>query len=726
VEMQAPETGSDRIETLLLELARVHQWTAMYASGHPFLLERVGFLHASLVAQAPNEPSGVLLFGIARDKVLYRDRFFEARNSLVSAFAEGLYRHHVATIGFTHEVTPEGTIYFFRCLRDLQTGKIEEIPEGYLQLKGIRGILLSSVNYKDVLSREIIDRNSAAEAGSREEELWRALLESHEEEDISESWIAEELAEFPEIIPAILQRAREHVARLLSFPAPGNPPRRRKSAEQGGERLAGGGFTGSGVAAEDKAVSGRERSAAGRGPGGRVSPEVLRRMFQRLGQTLKALPEERRKRVLECITEGVEGGEGGGPGFGPGGEAESEDFCFSLASSLSDGYSDAEFLEILAGLLSLERKGGKRLLRAFRVIAEARDMEGSLVPLLDSWSKEGHHAKSYYTGKTWETVQRLLLDRSEEAYLGGDHSKFLESLSGAGVPHGKERKTARDFDPALAPFFDPKAIRRKRVAVLLDLLPQKMEEAEFLELLSSIREEIPGMLEGGEFALLKGTLEAVDAAGKGDSAVRGAAVSKTMAAVDFLRLVEISLSGPGAAGECGEGQELLVRLGAFTADPLLDRLLGEPDKGRRRVLLSLLVRIGEPAVPSIAKRLQNLPWYFLRNLCFLLGEIGAPAAVPGLVRMLGHKEHRVRREVVQALGKLRATDPDAVTLLGKILLAESLFASAKEEPIRIDAASALFRIGGSEALSYLHRGKACRRPAVRTHCEALLRTKGPD
>lgn len=172
--------------------------------------------------------------------------------------------------------------------------------------------------------------------------------------------------------------------------------------------------------------------------------------------------------------------------------------------------------------------------------------------------------------------------------------------------------------------------------------------------------------------------------------------------------------------------ELLVRHGAFAADPLLDRLLVEPDKATRRVLLTLLVRIGEPAVPSIVKRVQDLPWYFLRNLSFLLGEIGTPAAVPWLVRILGHKEYRVRRESIQALGKLRATDPDAVSALGRILLAESLFASPKEESVRIDAASALFRVGGVEALSYLHRGKACRRAAIREHCDALLRTRGRE
>ena len=689
MEVQGQDTGSERIEQLLLDIARVHKWTGLYAPGHPFLGERVLSLHAGLVEQAAREPSGTLLLGVLRDKVMYRDRFFEARHPIVVAFAEELYRHHVATIGFEDSATPEELSVFFRCLRDLQAGKTEEIPEGYLRREGVRGIFLSPINYEEVLSRGIVGREPVADAGAREETLWRMLLTGQVGDEASERWVAEELSEFPEILPVILRRAR------ASAPRSGAAATRVAPAPGGG-------------------------AADGGSSGEVVSKEVLQRMFQRIGQTLKSLPEERRKRVLELLEEGMGGDTDFVYGFGEG--TESPDL--SLARSLSEGYTDSEFLELLAGLLSMERKGGKRLLRSFEVIAARRDVEGSLVPLVRSWSREGRHAKDYYEGKTWDAVERLLLGRSEEAYLGDDHSLFLETLSGGTDRQGEEAEPAPTVDPALAPFLDPKAMRRKGIVILRDLLYQGMEDAEFQTLLEAVRVEVPGLIEGKELALLGSLLDTVAAAGKDGSAGRREATSQTLASVDYGRLAEICLTGPGASMEVAEGREILVRNGAWSADALLDRLLVEPDKGKRKVLLSLLVRIGEPAVPSIVRRLQDLPWYFLRNLCFILGEIGASATVPGLVRMLSHKENRVRREAIQALGKLRATDPDGVSALGKILLSESLFGASREEPVRIDAGTALFRIGGTEALSYLHRGKGARRSAVREHCGALLRMRG--
>jgi HEAT repeat protein len=684
----------------------------MYAPGHPFLRERVGSLHGALTAQAGKEPSGVLFLGVARDKVLYQDRFFEARHPIVLAFAEELYRHHVATIGFSCEATPTGLASFFRCIRDLQTGKIEEIPEGYLQRLGIRGIYISPVNYKEVLSRGIVGRNPLEDSMLRGETLWRTLLSGPGGEEAFDRWVAEELSEFPEVLPVLLGRMRAGTALPHPAPAPGIPPAGGWSSAREGAPPGGG--------TSPKEFAKSEGSASPE-----VVPQtVLRRMFRRLGERLKTLPAERRKRVLEAIGEGM--GEGDGFGFGPGGGAGAPDPFVPMARSLSEGYTDAEFLELLAGLLSTEGKGGKRLLHAFRIITAERDVDRSLLPLLETWSKEGRHAKEYYAGKTWEAVERLLLERSEGAYFGDDYSKFLESL-----PAGQDRKDgepdpAREIGPDLVPILDPGAIRRKGVAVLLDLLLQDLEDPDLQDLLDAVQGAIPGLIEGKEFALLKRTLDAVAAAGDGKSADRREMASNALAAVDFRRLAEECLSGPAAAKECGEGLEILARHGDRSAAPLLDRLLVEPDKGMRKVLLSLLVRIGEPAVPAIVERLQDHPWYFLRNLCFILGAIGASATVPGLVRMLAHKELRVRREAIHALGKLRATDPDAVLALGRILLAESLFSAPKEDPVRIDAASALSRIGGADALSYLHRGKASRRAAVRDHCEALLRTRGRE
>ncbi len=664
------DAEADRVEQLLLDIARVHHWTGLYAPRHPILAGRIDTLRASLSGEAGREPSGMLLLGIARDRVLFRDRFFGGDHPLVSNFTEVLYRRHVATLGISEDVTAGELAVFFRCLHDLRSGRIDAPPEECLIREGIRGIRLSPVNYKEVLSRGIMAAEAAPRSEPRQEALWRALLSAHLPTEDEERKVMEELAEFPELLPLIVKRAVAAVA--------------------GGSALP---------------------SAAG-APPGFISPDVLRRMFRRLGLALKALPSMRRKDLLGLLAEGI-----APPGVDP--ESPVPDATLAIARSMAEGYSDREFLELLASLLSLEEKGRKRLLRIFEIIAAERDVRGSLLPLLRTWKRENLREKRYFAAKTWEAIERLLVDREETPGVGEDHAAFLVRLSTSPgrVPGGAP---GRKFVPP----FSEAAIRRRGLAVLVELLLSEKRDPDFLDLLAALEEAIPRLIDDRDFESLDRVLSSFLHASESGTPARKTAACDALRSVDFLRIVDAILADPGALKEEKGGAALLSRHGTLAAEVLLRKLQDEEGPGRRKILLSLVLRLGEKAVPPILARIQGQRWFFLRNLCFLLGEIGAPAGIPPLVGMLSAREPKVRREAVQALGKIRMPDPDAIAALGRTLLHEPFFSSSREDPVRIDAAIALSRIGGTEAIAFLHIGKSSRKKAVREQCEALLRTKG--
>jgi HEAT repeat protein len=447
---------------------------------------------------------------------------------------------------------------------------------------------------------------------------------------------------------------------------------------------------------------------------GFIPPDVLRRMFRRLGLALKALPPKRRNDLLDLLAKEV-----APPGTGA--ESPVPETGVAIARSISEGYSDREFLELLASLLSLEEKGGKRLLRIFEILAAERDVRGSLLPLLRTWKRENLREKKYFAAKTWEAIERLLLDRGEKPYSEEDHAALLERLS---TSPGKISGGAPGRKSDL--LFSEEAIRRTGTAVLVELLLSEKRDPEFLDLLDALEETIPRLVGERDFVLLDRILAAfLDASESGTPARRGAA-DDALRSVDFLRIVDAILASPGALEEEKGGASLLSKHGALAAEALLRKLQDEEEPGRRKMLLSLILRLGEAAVPSILSRVQGQRWFFLRNLCFLLGEIGAPAGIPALMGMLSARETKVRREAVQALGKIRVPDPDAIAVLGRTLLREPFFSSPREDPVRIDAAIALSRIGGTEAIAFLHHGKSARKKAVREQCEALLRTRGTE
>ncbi len=673
-----PENPVPEVERLILDLARACHWTGLYQPGHPFLFERMKSLHADVAARAAREPSSRLLLGIARDRILYKDIFLGQGHPLIANFAETLYLHQVATLGLDGEATAEGLLAFFRCLHDSRSGKTNELPMEFLKREGIRGIHLYPYNYKEVLSRRIVAPVESKESPDRGDAMWRMLLTANVADEESERKVIEELSGSPELIPAILRRAKAFAGREGGTRGP--------SAESSDEHM---------------------------------NPEVLRRVFRRIVETVQLIPEEEKRQIFLSLDEGTVT-PGGGLGENPDDDVLS--LRLSLTRSLAEECSDKEVLDLLATLISAEEKGGKRFRKIFEIISAERDVQGSLLPMLKERTRESLRAKNYYAVKTWETIEKLLLSRSETAYLEEGHSRFMETLSGDAGSRCDTPVQTKAVDPEFLTPFEESGMRRKAAIVLLELLGRETSEPDFLDLLEDVRKMIPNLISRKEFALLNivlGVLSSIQEKAPGESCVN---VKQGIQEVDFGQVIDLYLNRDLSGEEEERSRALLAAFGEEAVHPLMDRLLMEQEANRRRAIISLAIRIGVPGLPAILEKLTDPRWYFVRNLCFILGEIGFRGAAPGLVRVLQHTDSRVRKEAVLALGKLKA--PEATHVLGKMLLSEGLLSTSKEDSLRMDVASALFRIGGTEALGYLHRGKSSRRTPVREHCTALLRILG--
>ncbi len=655
----------DDTEGLVLALAKTFHWAGLYGVGHPVLSRRAAELHAALLARLSSEPGGQLVLGIARDKVLYRDRFIGEGQELIGRLAEALYLCQVATVGFDAGVTADGLLAILHHLHESREEDGHPSPDAFLREKGIRGISLSPYNYREILSRKLVEPGAAAGRSGREDELWRLLIASDLDPGEGEKKVADEIAEFPDLLRAIMRRART--------------------------------------------------AGDGAGDGAAVPPEVLRRLLRRIGMLVRALPDERKRKVLASLDAGL------APPDGAPGDAESP-YDLILARSLADEFSDDEFLDLLGALVSVEGKGEARLRKVFETLAADRDIRGSLLPRAGARARESLKSKNYYDLKTWETVETLLLSRSEGGYVDDDYAGFLETISAVRAPYADRIGEAAPGDPALQSAFRDEEMRRRSATILLELLSRAKGQEEFDDLVEEIRKSVPNVISRGDIGLLGTILLSLEALVPGLPQERQAAVRRLLHETDFGQVTDLFLAGAAKGGDHDAALDLLARFGAPAAKPLLDRLLNEPQAARRRALLGMAARLGPPAVPAILERMGHPTWYYVRNLAIVLGEIGDRRAVPALLRAASHPDARVKREAVIALGRIGAAE--AVPGLGNILLEETLFSTAKEDRLRIDAASALYRIGGAEAAGFLHRGAAARRAAVRAHCEGLVRGKG--
>ncbi len=90
---------------------------------------------------------------------------------------------------------------------------------------------------------------------------------------------------------------------------------------------------------------------------------------------------------------------------------------------------------------------------------------------------------------------------------------------------------------------------------------------------------------------------------------------------------------------------------------LLNRLIHSVTKEERFHIIGLIGGLGGKAVSAIRKSLeQELPWYVIRNIIYIIAEIGETENYPLIAEHLNHSDIRVQQQVVACIVKLGGSE----------------------------------------------------------------------
>jgi HEAT repeat protein len=109
-----------------------------------------------------------------------------------------------------------------------------------------------------------------------------------------------------------------------------------------------------------------------------------------------------------------------------------------------------------------------------------------------------------------------------------------------------------------------------------------------------------------------------------------------------------------------EANKILTGLGDSALENILNRLRYSTDRKERLNILTIIEEMGQKALPAIKKKItSNAPWFFVRNMAYMLGRIGNDASADILQPLLLHNDKRVRKEafksILQAGGNKRGS-----------------------------------------------------------------------
>ena len=99
-------------------------------------------------------------------------------------------------------------------------------------------------------------------------------------------------------------------------------------------------------------------------------------------------------------------------------------------------------------------------------------------------------------------------------------------------------------------------------------------------------------------------------------------------------------------------EKILSRFGDITIKSMLDTLQKDIDSNERVRIMHLMIGIGQRAIPLVLERIhKDAPWYYLRNMAYILGQIGNEESAEALQPLLSHENERLRHEALKSISR---------------------------------------------------------------------------
>lgn len=98
--------------------------------------------------------------------------------------------------------------------------------------------------------------------------------------------------------------------------------------------------------------------------------------------------------------------------------------------------------------------------------------------------------------------------------------------------------------------------------------------------------------------------------------------------------------------------KVLSMFGDITLKRMLDYLHADIGSDERVRIMHLIIAAGQRAIPLVRERIRkDEPWYYLRNMAYILGQIGNEESAGALQQLLNHENEKLKHEALKSISK---------------------------------------------------------------------------
>lgn len=661
------------VEKGIKELSLAIKTMGIYPSDHPAIKASMERLYTTM--EGLLEASPELKLEIAQKNLLVGGQFLDKTNEIFRDFAFQFHRRGVVSITFRKGLSVEELRIFLEIAST--EPKMLQKSGGFLRLcqeKKISYIDIVEIDYQKVLGvgEEI---GEVAEAGKvrSDEEIWIDLIRS------LELYSGLKLGEVEHNFLLHLEEEPDKMAAYLE-----------------------------GV---------DWKSSLGMSALGGVA---VRRTINSIGNyILKNLPQEKevhRKKLAEVLSR-----------LNPklriqliDVEIDIEPGQIDVVTEIIPDLSNSVIVEMMTLAVSGEGRVTERLVKLFHKIVPEEERKREIIPLFgDSLADMSGKEDSLYMRRL---IENLFLSKPTEDFISEAYRKALKELNEQISSIGE----MKEYTDSLS----ERKVEEQASTVLMDLIRLETESSDYVEIAKNLGKATMDFLLTGRYEKAKEIIEVlIEEAGPEKGRTDGER-NACKEALEKLRDIGIVHDLVTALRDWGREkyetiQFILLHMGEIAVVPLLEALGRESDRSLRKKIISVMVGLGEEAIPEIVRKFSDKNWYVVRNMVRILREIGMEKAVRYLSIPLKHDDPRVRKEVVYALStigggealrliSLMTDDPDrevrrgaikylgamrnkeAVPLLVKLIAQRNPF--GRNNSLIISGIEALGEIGAEEAI----------------------------
>jgi len=613
------------VEKGIKELSLAIKTMGIYPSDHPAIKASVERLYATM--EGLLEASPELRLEIAQKSLLVDGQFLDRTNEIFREFAFQFHKRGVASITFKKGLSMEELKAFLEVAST--EPRVIRKSGGFLRLfqeKKIFHIDIVEIDYEKIFGLgEEIGEVAEVEKVRSDEEIWTDLIRS------LELYSGLKLDEVEHNFLLHLEEDTDKMATYL-------------------EGLA-------------------SRSSIGMSALGGVA---IRRTINNMGNYIfNNLPQEKevhRRKLAEVVSR-----------LDPklrlqliDAEIDIEPGQIDVVTEIIPDLSNSVIVEMMTLAVSGEGRVTERLVRLFHKIVPEEEKKREIIPLFgESLADMSGKGDSLYMRRL---IENLFLSKPTEEFISEVYRKTLKELNEQISPVAEIKEYVDSLNE--------RKIEEQASTVLMDLIRLETETSDYVEIAKNLGKAAMDFLLTGRYEEAKEIIEVLIEEAKQERRRTDEERIACNKAIDKLRDIGIVHDLVAALRDWGREKYetihfILLKMGEIAVVPLLEALGKESDASLRKKIISIVVSLGEVAIPEIVRRFSDENWYVVRNMVRILREIGTEKVVQYLNIPLKHEDSRVRKEVVYALSSIggreafnlisrMADDPDEEVRQGAI------------------------------------------------------------